>query len=263
MELENITCLVTGANRGIGRAITEALAQHPVRVLAGVRDVAAFPALEHSEALEVRPVRMDLGSFDSIEASVAGLGPELDRIDLLINNAGEFTSGQFEQQDLACVYSMVQANLLGTMHLTHRVLPGMLRRDTGKIVNTASIAGYLFVPGISSYAATKGGVVGFSECLGRELHDTGVSVLELITGGVDTDMLAGARHQLDEHYATDTDGWIQYTPDEWAGRVIEAILADDDVLGPGGKSALAKLATRGPRWLLDNATARVFSRHGG
>jgi short-subunit dehydrogenase len=264
MRLDDITILVTGSNRGIGRAIVEALAEHPVRVLAGMRETGEFEQLgqsAHSHS-QVRPVRLDLSSAESIEDSLAGLGAERQQIDVLVNNAGEFTAGQFEHQDLAAIYAMVQSNLTGLMHLTHALLPPMLARGSGKIVNQASIAGYLFVPGISSYAATKAGVVGFTECLARELEGTGVGVLELVTGGVDTDMLAVARAELNRNYGEQTDSWVQYQPREWAAKVVRAIADDEDVVGPGGAAALAKLATRAPRWVLNAASSRAFSRTG-
>jgi short-subunit dehydrogenase len=260
MELEGRTILITGANRGIGRAIAERLATEPVRLLVGVRDLGSYePIVAPSDgATEIRPVRMDLGSRESIDECLDSLGPEVDQIDVLINNAGEFTAGQIEQQDLGLVYAMVQANLLGPIHLTHRILPGMLKRGAGKIVNQGSIVGYMFFPGVSTYSATKAGVIGFTECLARELHDTDVSVLELITGGVDTDMLAVARDELSEHM--DTSSFIQYSPEEWAEKVVGAIRSDDAVVGPGGKAALGKLATRGPRWLLNTVASRTFER---
>lgn len=260
MDLNGATCLVTGANRGIGLAIAQRLAQEPVRLLVGVRDLSRYEPIDVPEggAAEVRPVHMDLGSRESIDRCLSELGEETERIDVLVNNAGEFTAGQLEQQDLDLIYAMVQANLLGPIHLTHRILSGMLARGRGKIVNQGSVVGYLFAPGISTYAATKAGVIGFTECLARELRDTDVTVLELVTGGVDTDMLAVAREELADHM--DTSSFTQYSSQEWAEKVVEAISSDKQVVGPGGKAALGKLATRGPRWLVDAATASAFER---
>ena len=224
-----------------------------MRLLLGVRDLADAPALENARAVE-----LDLSSPAAIDAGLAALDDET--VDVLINNAGEFTAGRLEEQDPEAIAELVQVNVLGVMHLTRRLLPGMLARGHGKIVNQGSIVGYLFVPGVTTYAATKAAVRGFTESLARELDGTGVSVLELVTGGVDTDMLAEARAALDDLYATDADGWIQYSAPEWAQKVVKAIEDDDDVVGPGGKAALGKLATHGPRWLLDRATRRAFDR---
>ena len=261
MDLEARTALVTGTSRGIGRALAEALAREPLELLLlGVRDVAGMRPLAAPAggAREVRPVHIDLSSRAGIDACIAELGDLAGRIDLLVNNAGVFEGGLLERQDLDRVYEMVQVNLLGTIHLTRRLLPGMLERNEGKIVNQASVIGYVHFPGVTTYAATKAGVVGFTQALRRELDETGVSVLELATGGIDTDMLDEVKALVAEH--ADTSGWDQYEPEEWAERIVDAIRSDDDVLGPGGKAALAKLASRGPGGVLDAAASRGFSR---
>ena len=121
------------------------------------------------------------------------------------------------------------------------------------------MSGYAWFPGASTYAASKAGVVAFSEALRRELRDTGVSVLHLVTPGVDTDMLAATKESY-ERLGTDPASWDQVPAPEWASRVVKAIEEDDGILGPGGRSALAKLASRGPGFLLDAVSERMFSR---
>jgi short-subunit dehydrogenase len=258
MELAQTTALITGANRGIGRALTEALAARPLRlVLAGVREPDAFAPVAGARA-EVRPVRMDLSSREEIEASCAGLGDELGRIDLLVNNAGLMTGGLLEEQDMAAVYAMFQVNLVAVAHLTHLVLPQMLARGRGKVVNNTSISGYAHFPGASTYAAAKTGAVALSESLRRELRGTGVDVLHLITPGVRTDMLAATEEVYGRHI--DTSDWDRVEPADWAAKVVRAIEADARVVRPGGRSGLAVLAARGPSVLLDRVSERMFSR---
>ena len=187
MRLNNKTILVTGANRGIGRAIAEELATRPVNLLLGMRDVTKYQPIQNSTALSIKPVKLDLGSKASIDKCLDGL--DLSKLDVLINNAGQFTSGPLQRIDLDAMYSMFQVNLVGLAHLTSRLLPDLLKRPQAKIVNNASIAGYAYFPLNSTYSATKAGVVGFSEALRRELAETHVSVLHLVTPGVDTEML--------------------------------------------------------------------------
>jgi uncharacterized protein len=250
VDLNGITALVTGANRGIGRAIAEELAKEPLGLLLG----GTRRPDEMEPIAGVRPVAVDLSSREAIERSVEQLPP----IDLLVNNAGRLTGGLLEEQELDDVYAMFQVNLLGPIQLTRAVLPGMLERGRGKIVNNASISGYAYFPGTSTYAAAKAGVVAFSEALRRELSGTGVSVLHLVTPGVDTDMGDATLDVWGRHM--DTSAWEMQPPGEWAAKVVKAIRDDDAILGPGGRLALAKLASRGPARLLDLVSARIFER---
>jgi short-subunit dehydrogenase len=259
MNLSGETVLVTGANRGIGRALVEELATRDVRVLAGVRTVERFEPLHAAQALEVRPVQLDLSTRASIDDSLTGLGDELERINVLVNNAGLFEGGRFEDQDLDLIYDLFQVNLVGMVHLTQRVLPGMLRHHRGKIVNNASIAGYVHFPGSAPYAASKAGVVAFSESLRRELKDTGVGVMHLVTPGVDTDMMDATETAYSPHIR-DASGWGHNEPGEWAAKVVAGIESDHHVVGPGGPEALAKLASRGPGAIVDFLASRTFDR---
>ena len=261
MDLTGKTAFVTGANRGIGRALIERLSQRPLQsIVAGVRDVEHFEALgiPAGAAGEVRAVHVDLSSQANIERSCAGLGDDLEKIDLLVNNAGLMTGGLLEEQSIDEIYAMFQVNLVGVIHLTRRVLPGMLARREGTIVNNASISGYAHFPAASTYAASKSGIVGFTESLRRELHGTGVHAMHLVTPGVATDMLS-ATNEVYGRYM-DTSGWDRVPPRQWAEKVVGAIEADKRVLGPGGRSGLAMIAARGPAFLLDAITDRAFSR---
>ena len=257
MELNGLTALVTGANRGIGRAITEELATRRLDLLlAGVRSPDKFEAPEPPPggAREIRPVRVDLSNRDTIAESAAALPP----VDLLVNNAGLMTGGLLEEQEVDDIYAMFQVNLVAVTHLTKLLLPGMVERRRGKVVNNASISGYAWFPSASTYAAAKTGVVAFSESLRRELKGTGVSVLHLVTPGVDTDMLDDTKELYGRHM--DASAWDDMPAGEWAAKVVRAIERDDHVLGPGGRLALAKLASRGPAVLLDTLSDRMFSR---
>jgi short-subunit dehydrogenase len=153
---------------------------------------------------------------------------------------------------------MFQVNLVAVTHLTRRVLPGMLERRTGMIVNNASISGYAYFPAASTYAASKAGVVGFTESLRRELRGTGVQAMHLVTPGVETNMLE-ATNDVYSRYM-DTSGWDHMPVNQWATKVVGAIEADRRMLGPGGRSSLAKLAAHAPAFVLDALTARLFNR---
>ena len=257
MDLTGQTILVTGSDQGIGRAIVEELATRDAHVLSGMRDTDSFEPVPGATAREVRPVRIELSSRESIDASLAALGG--DRVDVLVNNAGHFTGGLFERRDLTEYYELLQVNIAALVHLTYRLLPPMLSHGQGKIVNNPSIAGYAFFPGAAVYSASKSAVVGFSEALRRELEETPVSVLHLVTPGVETDMLEQVRDDY-EPYVVDTSRLDGVEPRDWAEKIVKAIEDDDDVLNPGGAERLAKLASRGPGGLLDSALGRAFDR---
>ena len=256
MNLEGQTALVTGSSRGIGRAIAEELASRPLDLLlCGVRsDDKPPPAAPPGGAREVRTVELDLSTRESIERGAGALPP----VDVLVNNAGLMTGGLLEEQEIDDIYAMFQVNLVGLVHLTKLLLPGMVERGRGTVVNNASISGYAWFPGATTYAAAKTGVVAFSESLRRELDGTGVNILHLVTPGVDTDMLDATREVYGRHM--DADSWSDTSPEEWAAKAVRAVERDDHVVGPGGRLAIAKLASRGPAALLDTISRRMFTR---
>jgi short-subunit dehydrogenase len=251
MKIDGTTVLVTGANGGIGRAIVGALASRGAHVLAGVR------VLDAAHEIESRPgvqrVRIDLSSRETIEASVGELGGA--GIEILVNNAGMFVGGLFETHSVSKIYELLQSTLTGPIHLTRLLLPGMLERGHGKIVNNDSIIGHAPFPGAIVYAAAKTGVHGFTESLRRELAETEISVLELITPGIDTQMMGQVQRELDG--LVNTNGWDHVEPDDWAERVAEAIEDDSDELKPGGPERIAKLL---PKALLDRVAGQTFHR---
>jgi short-subunit dehydrogenase len=251
MEIEDKTVLVTGANRGIGRAIAQALEHEGAHVLAGVRRLDANHDVGPTDRL--RAVEIDLSSRGSVEESVRALGRT--RVDILVNNAGEFEGGLLEDHEIGRIYELVQSSFTGPIHLTRLLLPGMLEHGCGKIVNNGSIIGHAPFPGATVYAGVKAGLHGFTESLRRELDQTSLTVLELITPGIDTDMMSKVQNQLDPY--VNTSGWDHVEPDDWAEQVIEAIRSDATECKPGGIERLAKMV---PKALLDLGTRHGFDR---
>jgi short-subunit dehydrogenase len=249
MDLATSTVFVTGANRGIGRAISQELADRGATVVAGARDPGKVPPMTG----DVTAVAVDACDRASLEAAAAQAGP----VDVLVNNAGVLQAGQLEDEDVDHLYEVVQVNLAAAIHLTRLLLPGMLERGGGTIVNNASISGYAFFPGSSVYAASKAGLVAFSEALRREMRGTGVNVLHLVTPAIDTRMM----DQVVEGYRGNQDlsSMSRTSPEDWAKKVVDAIESDKAVLNPGGNERIAKLASRGPAFLLD-LVSRGFDR---
>jgi short-subunit dehydrogenase len=256
MLLNNKTILITGANRGIGRAIAEELATKPVNLLLGMRDTSSYVPIEDSKALSIKPVKIDLSSKESIDKCLEALSDDTKHLDILINNAGQFVAGPLQKEDLDAVYKMFQVNIVGLIHLTSKLLPILLKRPEGKVVNNSSIAGYAYLPDNSTYSATKAGVVAFSEALRRELNKTHVSVLHLVTPGVDTEMM----QHVEETYKSNSKpiNLKKIPPRKWAKKVVKAIEKDKKMLSPSGSTELLKIISHGPPALVDSITNRMF-----
>lgn len=258
MQLDGATALVTGANRGIGRALVRELSTRPMKVvLAGVRDPAAFQPIEDA-GCPIRPVRMDLSSYESIEECCADLADELGELDVLVNNAGMMTGGLLEDQDTRAIYQLIQVNLVAVAHLSQKVLPSMLDRGRGMIVNNASIGAYAVFPAVSTYVASKTGMVALSVALRRELQGTGVEVVHLVTPSVDTDLLDATEDTFGRYM--DTTKWERMTPEDWAAEVVPALERGEEVVLPKGASAIAKLVRREGAFPIDPLSDRSFDR---
>lgn len=253
MNFDGSTAIVTGANGILGDAFVRELAARCETVHAGVRDPAAYEA----PAPNVRPLRIDLSDRETLDLCIAE-GDGFSEADVLVNNAGALALGLLEEIELDDLYNSIQVNLTGLIHLTRAVLPGMLERGRGSIINNSSFSGYAQFPLASVYAAGKAGVVAFSNSLRRELDGTGVSVTHLVTPGVRSPMLDATEAAYAEHF--DTAGWETVDADEWAKRSIESAERGVATVHPSGKSRAAVIASRGPLTLLDSASRRMFKR---
>jgi short-subunit dehydrogenase len=187
MKLKDANIVVTGASTGIGRDTALLLARKGARVTVAARDEARLKELaaEH-EAITI--VRADLTQ----ETGRAALTDAAGAVDVLVNNAGLGWKGLVEQMPFAEVRQLFELNVLALIDLTQRVLPGMLERRRGHIVNIGSIAGYVGVPGEAVYCSTKYAVQGFTDGLRRELLGRGVDVSLIAPGPIKTEFLARA-----------------------------------------------------------------------
>lgn len=147
--------LVTGANRGIGAAIARALSGHGVKVTLLVRDAGkAQPVVDlltGPYAIVVADVTDRMATQAACAEAVARLGA----IDILVNNAGTAETAPFMRSDPALFQRMIDVHLLAVVHTTQAVLPGMLERGYGHVINIASVAGLMGAPYVSAYAAAK------------------------------------------------------------------------------------------------------------
>lgn len=238
MQISNSTVLITGASRGIGLALAQQMAQKNAHLILAMRTCPAdlVEDLKKRGALSVEFVKANLQSFEGIVEFCQHMEQQNRQVDILINNAGQLTGGLLESQSIEDIYNMMQVNLLATIHLTHFFLPKMIAHGRGKVINNASVSGKMFFPCASTYAASKAGVVGFTESLIGELKGTGVSVLLLITPGVKTDMFDEIAHQYGKNM--DLSFMSSMPPDDWAVQVIKAVENDVTHVWPSGATGV-------------------------
>jgi 3-oxoacyl-[acyl-carrier protein] reductase len=193
--LDGRVALVTGGSRGIGRAITLAFAHAGADVAInyfgpaerGHPEAAAQVASEvealHRSALVVEA---DVGREDAVRAMVDRVHDKFGRVDILVNNAGFVTLSLVETMDVGMWDDMIATHLRGTFLVTRHVLPGMLERRSGRIINIASQIGQIGRTRFAHYAAAKAGIIGFTKSLAREVGDRGVLVNCIAPGPINT-----------------------------------------------------------------------------
>ena len=182
MSTSGRVVLVTGGNRGIGRAIAETFSAQGDRVAITVR----------GEPVEgFTSVRCDMTDTASIDAAVTEVENQLGPVEVLVANAGFSKDGlllSMKEEDFVAV---LDANLTGTFRVAKRVTRGMLKQRRGRIVLMSSVVALGGSAGQTSYAASKAGLIGFGRSLARELGSRGITVNVVAPGFVDTDMTAG------------------------------------------------------------------------
>jgi short-subunit dehydrogenase len=217
------TVVITGASRGLGRAIAQTLFDHGMKVV-----ISARSADDLAEAQR----QMDRGGTRSLavpadvtkaadrvallEAARAKFGP----VDVLVNNAGTDHPEFFAEADFGRVERMIDLNVVALMAMTQLVLPDMIQRGSGHIVNIASVAGLAPVPYAAVYSATKHAVIGFSQSIRYEVAEHGVGVSVVCPGFVRD---AGLYHQ---NSASDDKKQPTVSPEEVGDAVVSAITAD-------------------------------------
>lgn len=190
-SLKGKNALITGAGKGLGRAIAIALAEEGVNVGLIARTEADLLQLVEElkpYAVNTAIATADVSSIDAVNTAVAKIKAELGVIDILINNAGLGAFGSFMELEPAKWEEVVKVNLFGVYYVTRAVLPEMIERKTGDIVNVSSTAGQRGAAVTSAYSASKFGLIGLSESLMQEVRKYNIRVTTLTPSTVATDM---------------------------------------------------------------------------
>ncbi len=183
--------LVTGASSGIGQAIAVALAGQGCRVVLAARRADRLASIAGQIGANALPWPIDLRDAAAIEALPRDLPAAFRDIGVLVNNAGHDVGGRLPFLDRAAAEweSMIDTNLRAVFGITRAVLPGMVERGRGDIVNMGSISGIRSFANVTAYGATKAAVHMFSENLRSELAGSGIRVLEVLPGPVRTEFM--------------------------------------------------------------------------
>ena len=227
--------IVTGGGSGIGRAICLRLAEEGSKV--AVFDINEAGAQETVELIKSAggagaAQKVDITNYDDVTAGVKATETELGPVDILVNNAGWDAIVPFLKTDFELWKKIVDINLYGPMHLHYAVLPGMVERGRGKVVNISSDAGRVGSFGEAVYSATKGGIVAFTKTVARELARSNIQLNSVCPGPTDTPLFQSIAGEGEQGKKT-ADGLTRAipmkrlaTPDDYPG--IVAFLASDD-----------------------------------
>lgn len=229
MLLDGKTALVTGASRGIGRAIALRLAAEGARVAinyaGNVKAAEEVKAAIEAAGGTAILCRADVADSAAVEAMVADVAKEFGAIDILVNNAGitrDTLLMRMKDEDFAKV---LDTNLKGVFYCTKAVSKLMMKKRSGRIVNMASVVGLVGNAGQTNYAAAKAGVIGFSKSAAKELASRGITVNAVAPGFIGTDMTADLLESVKEKALSDIPLGRAGKPEDVANAVL--FLASD------------------------------------
>jgi len=227
-NLEGRVALVTGASRGIGRAIALALASRGALVVAAARGEHAAPVAAEIQAAGGRAdaVALDVTEPASVAGVIAGVLERHGRIDILVNNAGITRDTLLLRMKREDWDAVIATNLTAAYTCAQAVLKPMVRQRWGRIVNVTSVVGQAGNAGQANYAASKAGLIGFTKALALEVASRNITVNAVAPGMIDTDMTRALMGEAQDGWAGRIPMGRLGTPEDIAGSVV--FLASDE-----------------------------------
>ena len=225
ISLKDKIVLITGASSGIGEACAKAFAAEGCKLILAARredrlnTLAAELKSAHGTASHV--IQLDVTDRKAVEGAVHGLPAEWAGIDILINNAG-LAAGSAKLQDykIEDMEKMVDVNVKGLLYVTQTVLPGMVKRQTGHVINLGSVAGYYAYGNGAIYCATKAAVKSITEALKQDLLGTPIRVSAISPGLVETEFSVNRFNGDAERAAKVYEGTVPMTGDDIAEMIV-------------------------------------------
>jgi len=198
-----MNAVITGGTKGIGRAIAERLASEGWNLIICARNSEDLQSAQKALAEKGSGIRVEAKVVDvSKKSEVVAFGEfcleAFGHIDVLINNAGIFIPGAIAEEADGALEAMMETNLYSAYHLTRKLVPSMIERKQGFIINMASIASFMAYPNGGSYSISKFALRGFSKVLREELKEYGVKVTTVMPGATWSHSWAGMKDQLPE-----------------------------------------------------------------
>jgi uncharacterized protein len=261
MTANRKTALITGASGGIGEALARTLAQHGYNLILVARTMSKLEALGAEliakNGVEAVSIASDLSAFDASEKLIADLEARGLNVDVLVNNAGFGEYGEFATGDPIKQQQMISLNILTLTMLTRHLLPKMLERKFGRVMNVASTAAFMPGPLMSVYYASKAYVLSFSEALSEELLGSGVTVTALCPGPTESDFQARAAMEDSKLFK----GKTLMTSREVAEQGVAALERGQRVIIPGLMNQIQAQASRFlPRAIVPGIVKNVQAR---
>ncbi|RQW64450.1 3-oxoacyl-ACP reductase FabG [Vibrio viridaestus] len=188
MNLEGKVALVTGASRGIGRAIAELLVERGAKVIGTATSESGATAISEYLGSNGKGLALNVTDVESIDAVLKSINDEFGAIDILVNNAGITRDNLLMRMKDDEWLDILDTNLTSIFRLSKAVLRGMMKKRAGRIINIGSVVGTMGNAGQANYSAAKAGVIGFTKSMAREVASRGVTVNTVAPGFIETDM---------------------------------------------------------------------------
>ncbi|SDM29716.1 3-ketoacyl-ACP reductase [Kriegella aquimaris] len=190
-SLQNKKAIITGGGRGLGKATALAFAKEGIDIaITGRNEKVLKETVSELETFGVKAIYsvFDVGNYEAVKSSIKNIIDTLGTVDILVNNAGIAAIGSFNEMEVSQWTQIIQTNVMGMYHVTKEVLPLLIAKNEGDIINISSTAGLNGNANVSAYSASKFAVIGMSESLMKEVRKNNIRVITLTPSTIESEM---------------------------------------------------------------------------